>query len=74
VVDGDAGWVRDRPDLTVVELDGPRVIFDVTGGGTGGGGTGDRSQAVLAEALQRGPVRSFGPVLPSLAEIFREVV
>ncbi|MCT2280954.1 DUF4162 domain-containing protein, partial [Micromonospora chalcea] len=30
-------------------------------------------QAVLRAALERGPVRAFGPVTPSLAEIFREV-
>ena len=30
-------------------------------------------QPVLRAALARGPVRAFGPVTPSLAEIFREV-
>jgi ABC-2 type transport system ATP-binding protein len=30
-------------------------------------------QTILRNALSRSPVRSFGPVTPSLAEIFREV-
>jgi ABC-2 type transport system ATP-binding protein len=66
VVDGDAGWVRDVPGVEVVELDGTRVVFDVLGH--------DQAQHVLQQAIQRGPVRSFGAVVPSLAEIFREVI
>ena len=66
VVDADAGWVRDLPGVEVVELDGARVVFDVT--------SADRAQAVLQAAVQRGPVRGFGAVVPSLAEIFREVI
>src|SRR5690606_3767558 len=31
-------------------------------------------RAVLREAVRRGPVRGFSPVVPSLAEIFKEVV
>jgi ABC-2 type transport system ATP-binding protein len=66
VVDGDAGWVRDQPGVTVVELDGARVVFDVA--------TDAAAQPVLREAVNRGFVHSFGKVMPSLAEIFREVV
>ncbi|MCG5471987.1 ATP-binding cassette domain-containing protein [Micromonospora sp. LAH09] len=65
VVDGDAGWVRDHPGVTLVELDGPRAVFDLPAG------TDD--QPVLQAALARGPVRAFRPVSPSLTEIFREV-
>jgi ABC-2 type transport system ATP-binding protein len=63
-VDGDAGWLRDAPGVSVVDLDGPQAVFDLAGGS---------DQDVLRAALARGPVREFGPVTPSLAEIFREV-
>lgn len=66
VVDGDAGWVRDVPGVTVVDLDGPRTVFDLA--------PDTDDQTVLRTALARGPVRAFSPVVPSLAEIFREVV
>lgn len=66
VVDGDAGWVRDVTGVEVVELDGARVVFDVT--------EPEQAQSVLHQAVQRGPVRTFGAVVPSLAEIFREVI
>ncbi len=65
VVDGDAGWLRDQPGLTLVDLDGPRAVFDLAADAD--------DQRVLREALARGPVRVFRPVVPSLAEIFREV-
>ncbi|MBQ1013589.1 ATP-binding cassette domain-containing protein [Micromonospora sp. M51] len=65
VVAADAGWVRDHPGVTVVELDGPRVVFDLPAGAD--------EQPVLQAALARGPVRAFRPVSPSLTEIFREV-
>jgi ABC-2 type transport system ATP-binding protein len=64
-VAADAGWLRDHPGVTLVDLDGARAIFDLAPG------TGD--QEVLRAAIARGPVRSFGSVTPSLAEIFREV-
>jgi len=66
VVDGDAGWVRDQPGVKVVELDGARVVFDVE--------SGPDAQPVLREAVNRGTVHTFGKVVPSLAEIFREVI
>ncbi|MET7395405.1 ATP-binding cassette domain-containing protein [Dactylosporangium sp. NPDC005572] len=64
-VDGDAGWLRDQPGVSIVDLDGARAVFDLA--------TGADDQEVLRAALARGAVRSFGPVTPSLAEIFREV-
>ncbi|MEU4569832.1 ATP-binding cassette domain-containing protein [Micromonospora sp. NPDC023956] len=64
-VDGDAGWLRDQPGVTVVDLDGAHAVFDLAAG------TDD--QSVLRTALDRGPVRAFRPLTPSLAEIFREV-
>ncbi|MBO4140724.1 ATP-binding cassette domain-containing protein [Micromonospora tulbaghiae] len=65
VVDGDAGWLRDQPGVRLVDLDGARAVFEVDPPAD--------DQAVLRAALDRGPVRAFGPVTPSLAEIFREV-
>jgi ABC-2 type transport system ATP-binding protein len=65
-VAADVGWLRDQPGVTLVELDGARAVFDLA--------PGTDDQEVLRAALARGPVRSFSPVTPSLAEIFREVV
>ncbi|MBB4910977.1 ABC transporter ATP-binding protein [Actinophytocola algeriensis] len=69
VVGADAGWLRDHPGVRIVDLDGPRVVFDLTD--TNGGRV---DQQVLAAALRRGEVRSFAPVVPSLDEIFKEVI
>ena len=61
----DAGWVRQVPGVGVVEFDGGNVLFEA----------GDHvAQQVLAQAMQRGPVIKFGPVRPSLSEIFKDVV
>ncbi len=65
-VDGDAAWVSDLPGVEVVKLDGGHVVFDVA--------ENEQAQRVLEEAVRRGPVRAFGAVVPSLAEIFREVI
>jgi ABC-2 type transport system ATP-binding protein len=66
VADADAGWVRDRPGISVVELDGARVVFDVANNSD--------AQGVLRDAVARGPVQSFGRVVPSLAEVFSRLV
>ncbi|GGN01001.1 ABC-2 type transport system ATP-binding protein [Actinoplanes campanulatus] len=65
-VDSDAGWLRDEPGVTLLELDGRRAVVDLDPGAD--------EQALLHAALARGPVRAFAPVRPSLAEIFREVI
>jgi ABC-2 type transport system ATP-binding protein len=65
-VDGDAGWLRDQPGVAMVDLDGARAVVDLDD-------TSIDDQEVLRAALARGPVRAFRPVVPSLAEIFREV-
>ncbi|MDG4798575.1 ATP-binding cassette domain-containing protein [Micromonospora sp. WMMD1082] len=64
-VETDAGWLRDQPGVSLVDLDGARAVFDLA--------PGTDEQPVLHAALARGPVRVFRPVSPSLAEIFREV-
>ncbi|MBY8875363.1 ATP-binding cassette domain-containing protein [Micromonospora sp. PLK6-60] len=65
VVETDAGWLRDQPGVSLVDLDGARAVFDLAPGAD--------EQPVLHAALARGPVRAFRPVAPSLTEIFREV-
>ena len=62
----DLGWVRDAPGVEVADVDGGTALFSVVEPGA--------EQRVLAEALRRGPVRSFTPVVPPLSEVFREVV
>jgi ABC-2 type transport system ATP-binding protein len=62
VVAQDAGWIRDVPGTTLLELDGPRAVFE------------SAPQQVLKAALDRGEVRSFTPVVPTLDEIFKEVI
>jgi ABC-2 type transport system ATP-binding protein len=66
VLGADAGWLRDIPGVTIVELDGDRAVIELADP--------ERDQAVLREAMSRGPVRAFAPIVPSLAEIFREVI
>jgi ABC-2 type transport system ATP-binding protein len=66
VVAADAGWVRDLAGVRIVELDGPRAVFEVS--------SPDGEQEVLADALRRGAVRAFSPVVPTLDEIFKEVI
>ena len=61
----DAGWVRGVPGVVVDELAGDSVTFaadDAT------------AQRILATAVERGGVRSFAPVRPTLGEIFRDVI
>ncbi|GAB3958453.1 ABC transporter ATP-binding protein [Micromonospora vulcania] len=65
VVETDAGWLRDQPEVTLIDLDGARAVFDLPAGAD--------EQPVLRAALARGPVRAFRPLSPSLTEIFREV-
>jgi ABC-2 type transport system ATP-binding protein len=62
----DAGWIRDVPDVTVVDFDGGYAVFEAA--------TDAASQAVLQQATQRGTVLSFGQQRPSLATIFKEIV
>ncbi|WP_158850240.1 ABC transporter ATP-binding protein [Saccharothrix deserti] len=67
VVASDAGWVRDVPGVRVVDVDGPRAVFELDGDA-------GADQVVLQAALRRGTVRSFTPVVPTLGEIFMEAI
>lgn len=63
---GDAGWVRGVPGVDVVSFDGGWALFEAS--------TEAARHAVLAEAVSRGDVVSFGREQTTLAQIFREVV
>lgn len=61
----DLGWLRDRTGVTVIDLDGPRAEVALADEAV--------TQAVLAEALGRGPVHDFGPIVRPLSDYYREV-
>lgn len=65
VLSGDAGWVRAVRGLHVVDVDGPVALLEVADAGA--------EQALLRDALSRGEVREFAPVVPALSELYREV-
>ena len=54
-------------ELTVLDVDGPTAILDL------GDDTGPLAQQVVRSAVERGEVREFGRIIPSLSEIYREV-
>jgi ABC-2 type transport system ATP-binding protein len=66
-VGGDAGWVRDLRGVTVLDVDGPTALLDL------GDDPGPLAHELVRTAIARGEVREFGPVVPSLSEIYREV-
>ena len=59
------GWLSAEPGVEVLRAGDDEAVL-----------TADEptAQRVLRDALDRGPVRRFAPVVPSLAEIFREVM
>ncbi|MDR1825426.1 MAG: ATP-binding cassette domain-containing protein [Bifidobacteriaceae bacterium] len=61
----DTAWVAGLPGVTAVVADGAGVTFDAPA---------ELAQQVLQQALGKGPVVGFNRVIPSLAEVFREVV
>ncbi|HET8596031.1 MAG TPA: ATP-binding cassette domain-containing protein [Intrasporangium sp.] len=65
VVGGDAGWVRDVPGATVIDVDGPKALLELHDDAT--------TTRVLTEALRRGSVREFAELVPTVSEIYREV-
>ncbi|MDN5794409.1 MAG: ATP-binding cassette domain-containing protein [Intrasporangium sp.] len=65
VVGGDAGWVRDLSEVTVVDVDGSTALLELPDESVG--------TRLLTEALRRGTVQEFAPVIPTVSEIYREV-
>ncbi|MDQ0643034.1 ABC transporter ATP-binding protein [Microbacterium murale] len=63
---GDVGWLREEPGVSVLDFDGGSAVFDVDDPAT--------AQRVLRRALQDGDVSRFGPQHPTLAQIFKEVI
>ncbi|MCD1286857.1 MULTISPECIES: ATP-binding cassette domain-containing protein [unclassified Brevibacterium] len=61
----DMGWVRELPDITVVELDGTWVRFSADNA--------NAAEAVMRRALSAGSVRSFAPHTVALNRLFQEV-
>lgn len=62
---GDATWLHQIPDVTVIERDGSDAVLELAGEGT--------RDALLREALQRGSVLEFSEIIPNLSEVYREV-
>ena len=60
-----AALVAAAPGATLVAQEGAVVVVDLAGAD---------DQALLAAAQAQGSVRTFAPVVPTLAEIFREAV
>jgi len=63
---GDAGWLRTETGVDVLDFAGGYALFEVDNA--------DTAQRVLKRALAEGSVERFGPKLPSLAQIFTEVI
>ncbi len=61
----DAGWLRSVPGVEVVEFDRGSALFEATP---------EVADGVVRAAFERGGVTGFGPVVPTLGEIFREVI
>ncbi|MBH0009523.1 ABC transporter ATP-binding protein [Salinibacterium sp. SWN1162] len=62
----DLGWLHGEPEITVVELEHGRAIFDAAAPAA--------AQRVLRRAVAEGDVSTFAPQHASLAQIFREVI
>ena len=65
IAGADLGWLRSQPGVTVIDLDGPQADVSIADEAT--------AQTILGEAMRRGPVHSFGPIIRPLSEYYREV-
>jgi len=61
----DAGWVRDLDWLRIVDVAGNTAIVQLAAESD--------TDRLLAEAMGRGPVRELAELVPSVADIYREV-
>jgi len=62
---GDLSWVASQPGVGEATREGAKMVFDAED---------SAAQGVLRLAMGRGAVSGFGRHLPSLAEVFREVI
>lgn len=65
VLGGDAGWLRDFGGVQVIDVEGNSAVLQLD--------SPDQADSVLREAMARGSVLDFGPIRPSLADIYRDV-
>ncbi|MBB2893946.1 ABC transporter ATP-binding protein [Flexivirga oryzae] len=65
VAGSDAGWVRDLDWLRTVDVAGNTAIVQLAAASD--------TDRLLAEAMRRGPVRELAELVPSVADIYREV-
>ena len=65
VASDDLGWLRGQPGVSVIDLEGATARVEFTDDAA--------AQATLNEALRRGPVHSFGPIIRPLSDYYREV-
>jgi len=63
---GDVGWLRDESGVTVLDFAGGYALFEVDDEPI--------AQRVLQRAIADGRVERFGPKLPTLSQIFTEVI
>ncbi|MCI2956593.1 ATP-binding cassette domain-containing protein [Agromyces atrinae] len=66
LLNGDAGWLREQPGISVIDFDGGYAVFEAD--------SAEARQQVLRAAVAHGDVVSFGRERTTLAEIFKEVV
>ncbi|WP_089304879.1 ABC transporter ATP-binding protein [Geodermatophilus pulveris] len=71
VVEPDAGFLREE-GLRVLDVDGARALIELEP--EAAGDLVAAEQRLLARLTRAGAVREFRPVVPTLSEIFREVV
>ncbi len=71
VLGGDAGWVRELPGVHAVDVDGHTAVLELNA--IDDSARRDTISRLLTEGGRRGGVEEFHRVVPSLAEIYREV-
>ncbi|WP_218042078.1 ABC transporter ATP-binding protein [Streptomyces abyssomicinicus] len=62
----ETGWLRGFAGVEVVEDGGGRAVLELADGQ-------ETADALLAEALRRGSVRQFAELVPSVADVYREM-
>jgi ABC-2 type transport system ATP-binding protein len=72
VVEPDAGFLREEEGLRVIDVDGARALVELAP--TAAGDLVAAEQCLVARLTSVGALREFRPVVPTLSEIFREVI